>query len=216
MSFPTPAPTLKSESIGNILIAFLWTGLGVSVLSLLFSLSEFLAPDFYTQLAILDAVNVLIQALITVITIILFLVWMYQLHADLKVLFNPYPVSSGEAMAQLIIPFYNLWGIWNVFATLADRLKSKGGQLAGAGSALRFWLPLLYVTGIASRILNRIVLNQSLMDAEQGASTTLILVTVGVDLFLSIIWLQMARIIVEAVKRGAGSREMGMAVGAEW
>ncbi|HYP26392.1 MAG TPA: DUF4328 domain-containing protein [Blastocatellia bacterium] len=216
MSFPTPAPTLKSESIGNILIAFLWTGLGVSVLSLLFSLSEFLAPDFYTQLAILDAVNVLIQALITVITIILFLVWMYQLHADLKVLFNPYPVSSGEAMAQLIIPFYNLWGIWNVFATLADRLKSKGGQLAGAGSALRFWLPLLYVAGIASRILNRIVLNQSLMDAEQGASTTLILVTVGVDLFLSIIWLQMARIIVEAVKRGAGSREMGMAVGAEW
>jgi hypothetical protein len=194
-----PNPTSKSDSLGTILIAYLYVGLAVVSLSLLFSLIELIAPDIYLTIEILDGLTSVIQLLMIGLAAILFLTWMYQVHADLKALFRTYPITSGQALAQLAIPIYNLWGIWNVFATLADRLKSHGGESAAAGSTLRFWLPLLYIVTFATRIVNRfVILEQG--QAEHSSPTTLLLVSVGLEVFLWFIWVEMVKVIRQAIR----------------
>jgi hypothetical protein len=122
---------------------------------------------------------------------------MYKLHGDLKALFKPYSITPGAALAELMIPIYNLWGVWDVFATMADQFKSRGGRLAESGAALRFWLPLLYIGWLGGQILNRVVAIQSRDDRQP--SVTLVLVSTAVEVFLWYVWLEMAREITEAI-----------------
>jgi len=63
---------------------------------------------------------------------------MYRLHLDLSNIFPGYPLSPGGSLARLNIPLYNIWGIWNTFATIADHFKREPEpKIARAGT--RFW-----------------------------------------------------------------------------
>ena len=82
MVYPSQTPSLKSDGIGILLVVFLWLGLGLAGLSLLFSLLELMSPDTYASVRDFDAINSVSQLPLSIITVILFLVWMYQLHRD--------------------------------------------------------------------------------------------------------------------------------------
>jgi hypothetical protein len=198
MSYTFTVPSLRSSAAGTVLIGALYLGIAIASISLLCSLIQLVAPDIYNSIEILDGLNSLIQLLMMVIAALLFLIWMYQLHTDLRLLFKPYPITSGEALAGLAIPVYNLWGTWNVFSTLANRLKSQGGELAEGGSTLRFWLPFLYIVTIASRILSRVLILQERQN-EQSDSSTIMLMSLGLDVILWFIWLEMVKVIRQAV-----------------
>lgn len=196
MSYPSQKLSLKSDGVVLILFAFLWLNIAVEVLILIYYLLPIIAPDIDTSSEVFEAfiaIHSISQLLLHIITIILFLVWMYLLHRDLELLFRAYPITPGQVLAQLMIPFYNLWGIWNVFSVLAERLKTRGG------AALKHWLPLLYLTGFVSRFLSRLLINRS-RDEEAEISTTLLLFTLVVELFLTIIWLEMTRLIRKSVE----------------
>ena len=196
MSYPSQKLSLKSEGVGIILFAFLWLNIAVEVLILLYYLLPIISPDIDTSGEVFETfidIHSISQLLLYIITIILFFVWMYLLHSDLKLLFRTYPITPGQALAQLMIPFYNLWGVWNVFSTLAERLRTRGG------AALKYWLPLLYLTTFVSRSLDRFLINKS-RNEEAEISPTLLLITLGVDLFLTIIWLEMTRLIRKSVE----------------
>lgn len=60
--------------------------------------------------------------------IIVILIWLYRLHASLRITERNYPISPWGAIARFIIPFYSFWGIWNIFATLAQQFKLQGSQ----------------------------------------------------------------------------------------
>lgn len=196
MSYPSQKLSLKSDGVGILLFAFLWLGIAFKILILLYDLLQMIAPDIYASGEVFEAFTVIhyiSQLPLYIVTIILFLVWMYLLHRDLKLLFRTYPITPGQALAQLMIPIYNLWGIWNVFSTLTERLRTRGG------AALKHWLPLLYLTGFASRSLNRFLIVKS-RNEEAEISPTLLLITLGIDLFLIVIWLEMTRLIRKSVE----------------
>ncbi len=199
MAYNINAPSLKSEAAGTFLVYALYLGLALASFSLLCSLVQVLNPELYESIETLDGILTLTHLVMLITAAILFLIWMYQLHAELRTIFRPYPISSGQALASLAIPIYNLWGIWNVFATLADRLKTQGGELAESGGALKFWLPLLYIVIFVSRILNRILTLQEKY-SEPESAPTLMLVSAGLEVFLWFIWLEMAKVIRQAVK----------------
>jgi hypothetical protein len=187
-------------------MGFLWFGLGLAIFSLLLSFIKVTTPSVYPLLESLDNFQTTIGFIARLITIAIFLVWMYCLHSDLNQLLKGYPITPRGALARLVIPFYNLWGIWNTFATLGDRLKSAGGDLASWGSALRSWLIGLYITGFASNALHHAIHRQSVSSTGEIVSPALSLLAVTADLFLSIVWLQMARIIRSAVNHRAKRR----------
>ena len=190
---------LKSYRVGQNLIGFLWFGLGLAIFSLFFSLIK-AYPSIYTSLKIINMFQTIFEGIVILITTVIFLVWMHRLHFDLVNLFSGYPITPGRAIAQLMIPFYNLWGIWNIFATLANRLESEGGDLTIWGSSLRSWLPGLYIVGFASGVLGHVTTGELFNSIVRGEFSVLLLLDATVGLFLSIIWLQMARIIWKAVE----------------
>jgi hypothetical protein len=105
----------------------------------------------------------------------------------LRTIFNGYPIKPWGAVARFIIPFYSLWGIWNIFATLANRLKSQGGELVSFGTSLRRWLPWFYLLLISSTLLKQIYRFQV---KTEDLSLGYFVIKNVVALFFSIVWLQ--------------------------
>jgi hypothetical protein len=188
---------LKSKEVGQKLITILWIGLSLSGLSLLFSLLEVSVPSiYYVYFELIDGLLSLLSLLIYLISAILFFIWMYRIHFDLSNVFSDYPITPRGALARLIIPIYCIWGIWNTFATIADHFKNEvEPTIAHAGERLSSWLPFLYVTIFLSSIMFKIVLRAD-FSADGAPSLPVMFLALSIsDVFLSVVWLQMARII---------------------
>ena len=126
------------------------------------------------------------------------LLWLYRLHVRLKALFNGYSISPWGAIARFLIPIYSLWGIWNLFATLANKLKSQSDDLVHRGSSIKQLLPWLYITFITSNLLDQIY------KFEVGGSNPevyswIFVVSNIMNLGCSVVLLQMARLVKNAI-----------------
>ncbi|MGD8922871.1 MAG: hypothetical protein PVH24_06445, partial [Candidatus Zixiibacteriota bacterium] len=79
-----------------------------------------------------------------IVQTILFLVWIFRLHLDLRHLYSNYSPGPVQAVLRVFIPVYQLYGFWSVFARLSAILVKK----AKLSRSLRFWVALFYVTMI--------------------------------------------------------------------
>lgn len=164
--------------------------------------TKFLARVFYLLFTAIDSLGEPLKSAggwLYLFTGIITLIWLHRLHAQLKVLFKNYPISPWGAIVRYIIPFYSLWGIWNLFSTLAQKLKSQTGELVRWGSSLKRWLPWLYISLIASALLQILYMFQS-----RSMYRTVIYVVVFVmnnimNLVLTIVWLQIVILITKAI-----------------
>jgi hypothetical protein len=186
ISYP---PFLKSASIVNILVPALWVRLGFGALSLLFSLIQVVIPPLYGLLQPLDGLQSVLAILISISTLIMGLIWVYKVHQDLPQFYGEYPISPSQSLAQFMIPFYNIWGIWNTLNTLAQRFIGEP-ITEQFGRAIKAFLPWFYGVAILSNVLNRTILRQEI--ANPGSvSPFMFLITTIVDLGLDFILLQL-------------------------
>jgi hypothetical protein len=197
--------TLKSKGVGQKLITILWIGLALLGLSLILSLLEVIVPSiYYDNFELIDGLIVLLILPIALIGAILFLIWVYRLHFDLSNVFLDYPISPFGSLARLIIPIYNIWGIWDTFATIADHFKkntepifSKHATIIDAGISLRSWLPFLYIAIVVSKIMSKIAFRAATCGDCDAASflPILLLAEVISSIFVCVVYLQMTRAI---------------------
>lgn len=191
--------TLKSKGIGQKLIYLLWIGLALLGLSFIFSLLEVSIPlIYYIYFELIDGFVALISLPIVLIVAIIFLIWIYRLHFDLSNVFLDYPISPRGSLARLIIPIYNIWGIWDTFATIADHFKKNTEPtIIDAGISLRSWLPFLYIAVFVSRIVSKITLSAATCGDCDAASflPILLLVEAISSAFVYVVYLQMTRAI---------------------
>ena len=201
--------TLKSKGVGQKLITILWIGLALSGLSLILSLLEVSVPSiYYDNFELIDGLVALISLPIGLIVAILFLTWIYRIHFDLSNVFLDYPISPFGSLARLIIPIYNIWGIWDTFATIADHFKkntepifSKYTTIIDAGISLRSWLPFLYIAMFVSRIVSKITLRAATCGDCDAASflPILLLAEAMSSVFVYVVYLQMTGAIVSGM-----------------
>jgi tetratricopeptide (TPR) repeat protein len=207
------------KRLGQFLVGSLGLRIGFDSLFVIYSLVWATSYYIYNLLDVADATGFLaylihslvvainslwnplefITVSISRITIVIMLVWLYRLHAHLRATDRGYPISPWGAVARFTIPFYNFWGIWNLFATFANWLKSQGSELGRRGTSLINWLPWLYLSLITSNLLNQINWHQVNYTSSENFSPWLFLAKAGASLFLSIILLQIVRIISKAV-----------------
>ncbi len=45
--------------------------------------------------------------------------WIYYVHKDLQGFFEDYPISPGGAVARILVPLYNVYGMWDLFSTMS-------------------------------------------------------------------------------------------------
>lgn len=158
MNATNSAHTLKSIGIGKIFLKLLWLRLGLSIASTVFSLVRGQAEPFDISIAVLIYKLLLNILEITVLTsVVLFFIWLYRIHVDLKYLFDSYPVTPGGAIAKFLIPIYNIWGVANVLSTFANKFKLEGADLNSLGKKVSYLIIPLYVLTFSSNAIGRLM-----------------------------------------------------------
>jgi hypothetical protein len=200
--------------LNKLLVSSLWLRSSLEILFVVYFIVWATSYYVYNLLGIADATGFLaslINALIKLVynlwtpldsfsgwvyltTLILLLVWLHRTHAQLRRIFQRYPISGWEAIARFVIPLYSLWGIWHTFATLADHLKTQGKTLAQRAIVIRQWLPWFYIALITSNLMDQIYKVSLRLGTEEDLSSWFFVAKNGASLFLSIALLQLVRL----------------------
>ena len=197
--------SLKSAGVGRLLVRLLWVLLGFGVASTLLSLLQVIAKPLYELLASLDALLSIVTLLFSLISIIVFMIWLYRLHADLKDIFKEYPITPGGAIARFLIPIYSLWGIANTLSTFADRFKGEGEDLTRLSEQVRSLIGPLYGCMIGSNLVNRLAFTEAVKNPEDKFLPFWFLFSCILDLGLTAILLQLAKTMRTAITQKAKS-----------
>ncbi|MGD7023732.1 hypothetical protein ACQCVK_14115 [Rossellomorea vietnamensis] len=137
---------------GKVLQGFLWADIGLTVLLMInvLILGFIEAGDAFMNY---DLIVSLVLSLIVMIYTIIYLVWLYRVHNYLQYLDSSYPITPGGALARVMIPLYNLYGIWNVYSTMANHFKKKP-SIREFGVRLARFVPVYYLLFLTTAILN--------------------------------------------------------------
>ena len=195
------ATPLKSHGVGRLLMQFLWANLSLTIISVILSLLKVIAPTIAAPLQGLEEILILAALGVGLIGLVLFLVWLYRLHVDLKVLFNDYPITPGGALARFLIPIYSIWGIWNTLSTFGNTFKQEGGELTTWAEQLDPLIGGFYALTIGSNMLNRELSKMQRQNTE--IEPLWFLVNDVVSLFLSVVLLQMVKVMRSAIAEKA-------------
>ncbi|MBE8998714.1 DUF4328 domain-containing protein [Nostoc sp. LEGE 12447] len=197
--------SLKSAGVGRLLVRLLWVLLGFGVASTVLSLLQVIAKPLYGLLASLDALLSIVTLLFSLISIIVFMIWLYRLHADLKDIFKEYPITPVGAIARFLIPIYSLWGIANTLSTFADRFKGEGEDLTRLSEQVRSLIGPLYGCMIGSNLVNRLAFTEAVKNPEDKFLPFWFLFSCILDLGLTAILLQLAKTMRTAITQKAKS-----------
>ncbi|MUK88262.1 hypothetical protein GMD78_07645 [Ornithinibacillus sp. L9] len=183
---------ITSKTTGNMLKLFLTLGM---VLSSILVVTTFFYAYFYEvflSISIIDQAVTIINVIIWIITIILYLVWIYKVHKDLRNLNATYPIKPSGALARILIPVYNLYGLWNIFSTMVDFLK---GNTSTAKHAKRIGLliPFYYILFFVTDLLNRLI------GAELIFNDHVLFLSYVLDAVLMVVFLMMTKSIFESL-----------------
>lgn len=200
----TAASSLKSTGVCKLLISLFWVRLGFAIVTTLFSVIEVALPSLYQIITVIDGLQAIGVLVINLSSAIVFIIWIHRIHADLKNLFTDYPITPGGALARFLIPFYNIWGIWNTLSTFAEWFNKEGGDLISLSNKLKSLIPFLYAFTFISRGLDRILFRQAF--SEQGEIDPILLliscvVDVGLAVALLLVSKTMGKILTQKVKR---------------
>lgn len=140
---------LKSERVGRVLLWLLRIAVPFNSLLTIPTLTEITLP---TTPPIITALEHLLSVPWIAIPfgcvylgiILLSMEWLYHLHKDLHQYYGSYPITSWKAVIRLIVPIYNIWGIWNTLMTIARHFKVEGGRLRRHGLFLQRLVPVMY------------------------------------------------------------------------
>lgn len=196
------ASSLKSVGIGKFLVRLLWVLIGFGIISTLFSGLAVVAEPLYNLIASVDGLISIVSLLLSVTSIIIFLIWLHRIHADLKNLFPEYPITPGGAIARFIIPIYSLWGIYNTLVTFAAKFKEEGGDLIRSSEQVRSLIEPLYGFMIGSRFMNRVVFEAS-KNPDDKFLPLWILLSCFLDLGFIVVLLQLTKTMRTAVNQKA-------------
>ncbi|MCX6831942.1 MAG: DUF4328 domain-containing protein [candidate division Zixibacteria bacterium] len=154
---------LTSEGLGSIVTILFWVSVVISLVEFFVVLAAFgtggtesalatfgrftqqSSPSNWTALTSGTQLLYGLMLLFGLISLVIALVWMYRVHKDLDKLYPGYAISPGQAIARLLIPIFNFWGIWSVFAALSGKLRREVGKVQELGSTIYILLIALYI-----------------------------------------------------------------------
>lgn len=186
---------LTSKKAGNILVIFLKVGLFLSLFSLLGSTIMTLTPNWYdAYFSSSDDFITLFNILLWILTILVFFTWLYQVHLDVRKFDPVYPIKPTWSICSFIIPFYSLYGIWNVFSKLAAFFITDGRNATKEGQQLRAYLPWYYLVFFMFNMINRVI------EKMPDVVNALFILSSFIEALFTLICLQMTRTIISGLE----------------
>lgn len=188
-----------SKSIGKILSIFLWIAIIFGSITLINTYLFTFHPNTYESIITFHSFTSLSFVGINIILIFIYLFWIYKIHVDFNQLSIQYPISPSGALFRIIIPIYNIWGIWNVYSTMAKHLETRFATNFLA-QRLSMYVPIFYVTFFVSRVLDKA--------ATYSTSGILWLFSWAADIALTVVYLLMVKIINRSIQIISGSSDI--------
>ncbi|MBP3966067.1 DUF4328 domain-containing protein [Paenibacillus lignilyticus] len=148
---------LKSEFISFILkillAALLVAALADLAFSAIYMIDLNMFSDYiYPMYGFVDIVSVVLYY----VAAIVYLIWIYRVHMDLNRLYLQFPRTPGSAIACMIIPFYNFYGIPSIYQQIGSHYQ-RSAALSKDGQWIQGMSVPLIIFFIASNILGRFV-----------------------------------------------------------
>lgn len=152
---------LKSEIWSNVLTMMLWVLVAMAVVDLSFSVVYVQNYDlFYDRIYPVYGFVETMYVVLYYVVCVVFLIWIYRVHIDLNRMFLQFPRTPGKALACLLIPIYNLYGIPSTFRRIGDSyrdgifgFRNQGQWIYHLGLPL---LILIYVSNTLNRAIARV------------------------------------------------------------
>ncbi|WP_079477614.1 hypothetical protein [Halobacillus salinus] len=186
---------LRSKQLGSVLKKFLWLDIGLTVL---LAINIIIVPFVGMEEGFLsyDSILSIILSIVVFTYSIIFLFWIYKVHKDLQDLYNAYPTTPGGALAKVLIPFYNLYGLWDIYARMATLFKQKSST-EDAGNRLAAYVPFYYVLYFATTVFNAYLAGQAL----EETFTTTWLISYIADTALVVMYLLIIKVVSTGLTR---------------
>ncbi|SDJ08984.1 hypothetical protein SAMN04490247_0668 [Salimicrobium halophilum] len=83
----------------------------------------------------------------------IYLFWLYDVHISLRERDESYPITPGGSVLRVLIPIYNIYGIWKVYSTMSHHFKNHLAE-KNLGTKLANRIPILYVLYLVSSTIN--------------------------------------------------------------
>jgi hypothetical protein len=178
---------LKSEMVSNILKIMLWALVTLTTLTLLANCiyaidASFYMDSIYSINTFIDSVSSILYLIIMVI----YLIWIYRVHMDLKVSFPAYPRSPGAALACSMIPFYSFYGLPSTYRMIGQHFQHETTGIEKQGRWISGLAIPLIICFVVINVLNRLVAN-----ADGEPSTALLLTANAAELTTHIVFLSL-------------------------
>lgn len=189
---------LTSKSVGKVLKIFLFITIALNGIGLITSYFFAFQPVFFEQyLLTFDQFLSLFFTGIMIILNVLYLIWLFKVHKDFNKLDQSYPISPSGALARVLVPVYNIWGLWNVYSRMAVYLFPNTNSIE-LGKKLSKAIPFYYILLVVSRVLNQYLTRGTLSGVQNIEMVWLL--SYAVDLVLTIVFLVMYRIVTSALQ----------------
>ncbi|WP_256760580.1 hypothetical protein [Cohnella sp. WQ 127256] len=148
---------LYSEILSNVLKILLWAMVGLSAVSLVTTIIYAIDIDFYLDYAYsYDGFIDVSSSVLYYIIIVVFLIWIFRVHMDLKELFPFFTRSPGMSLACMMIPGFNIYGIPSTYLRIGDQLQTVTATNKHGKYISTLAVPLIiifYVNNIFTRVL---------------------------------------------------------------
>lgn len=185
--------SFTNKTMGNVLKSFLIVGVIISGLLVVTTFFYSYAFHIYEQIIIIDQALTVLNQIVWILLIIFYLIWIFKVHADLRRLNPSYGISAGGALARLMIPFYNLYGMWNVYSTMG-KYFTMYSALEALGRKLIGLVPVYYFLYWGTRAMERLIAKGVILN------DTFIFVYYALDLILMVSMLLITKTVLNAFR----------------
>jgi hypothetical protein len=188
---------LKSEMMSNILKIMLWALVTLTTLTLIANFiyvidSSFYMDSIYSINSFIDSVS----AILYIIIMLIYLIWIYRVHMDLKVSFPTYPRSPGAALACSMIPLFSFYGLPSTYRMIGQHFQHETTGVEKQGRWISgLAIPLVICFGLIN------VLNRLVAKADGDPSTALLLTSNAAELTTHIVFLSLCILISKGLQQ---------------
>lgn len=189
---------LKSETTGNVLKIFLWASIALASIIFVTTLIYTINYDFYLQIASIDVFLGFIFGIVFIMLGFIYLIWLFKIHKDLKSMNPAYPITPWGAIARVLIPFYNLVGLWSVYSTM-DRHFKKYDDTKSSGSRLMIYVPIYYVLHLGVNGLDRLLTRSYAQEMFGESYDVFLTISYALNIVLCVTYLLIVRLVTKAV-----------------
>ncbi|MFC5467430.1 DUF4328 domain-containing protein [Cohnella suwonensis] len=145
---------LYSELTSNILKLMLIALIVVAAVRMLATLVYVIDMDAYWDYAYnADNFARIVRIVLFIINLIVFLVWIYRVHVDMKSLYPNHSRGPGGALACVMVPVFNLfYGIPSTFLRIGNSMRSLPTSSAQGRIVGNLAVPLTLIIWISNSI----------------------------------------------------------------